>query len=192
MPTPAKRSALKRIAASKAHRFLEAGPIVLATTSIGGKPNVMTMGFHMMVEHDPPLIGCVIGPWDHSHTALRATRECVIAIPTVDLARTVVDIGNCSGSDLDKFAHFHLSTLKASRVTAPLIADCLVNIECRVADDTLAGRYDLWILEALAIWVDPGRKERRTLHHNGNGTFNVDGRLVDHRDRMVKWKYLQD
>ena len=192
MPPPTKRSALKRVPAGKAYRFLEAGPIVLVATCIDGKPNVMTMGFHMMLSHDPPLIGCVIGPWDHSHDALRETRECVIAIPTVDLARKVVDIGNCSGSDLDKLAQFGLSTLKASKVAAPLIADCLVNIECRVADDTLAQRHDLWIVEALAIWVDPARKERRTLHHNGDGTFNVDGRLIDLRDRMTKWKYLQD
>ncbi|MEZ5818966.1 MAG: flavin reductase family protein [Hyphomicrobiaceae bacterium] len=183
---------MKRVPAGKAYRFLEAGPIVLVATSRDGKPNVMTMGFHMMVSHDPPLIGCVIGPWDHSYAALRETRECVIAIPTVDLAGKVVDIGNCSGSDFDKLAHFGLSTLKASKVTAPLLPDCLVNLECRVADDTLAQRHDLWILEALAIWVDPARKERRTLHHNGDGTFNVDGRLIDLRDRMVKWKYLQD
>ncbi|MGE0697778.1 MAG: flavin reductase family protein [Hyphomicrobiaceae bacterium] len=183
---------MERVPASKAYRYLEAGPIVLVATSIDGKPNVMTMGFHMMVSHDPPLIGCVIGPWDMSHRALRETRECVIAIPTVDLARTVVDIGNCSGSDLDKLSHFGLAKLKAAKVAAPLLADCLVNVECRVADDTLADARDLWILEALAIWVDPARKERRTLHHNGDGTFNVDGRLIDLRERMVKWRYLQD
>jgi flavin reductase (DIM6/NTAB) family NADH-FMN oxidoreductase RutF len=46
----------------------------------------MTMGFHMVVQHTPPLIGCIIGPWDYSYRALRETGECVIAIPTVDLS----------------------------------------------------------------------------------------------------------
>ena len=71
---------MKQMPASKAYRLLEAGPIVLVTTAQDGRPNVMTMGFHMVVQHDPPLIGCVIGPWDHSHVALRATGECVIEI----------------------------------------------------------------------------------------------------------------
>jgi flavin reductase (DIM6/NTAB) family NADH-FMN oxidoreductase RutF len=176
---------------AKAYRLLEAGPIVLVTTSHEGRPNVMTMGFHMMVQHAPPLIGCVIGPWDHSYQALCATGECVIAVPTVDLARKVVDIGNCSGSEIDKFTRFGLTIAPGKQVQAPLIRDCLANIECRVADTALVEKYSLFVLEAVAIWIDDERKERRTLHHNGNGTFTVDGRTLDLRDRMVLWKQFQ-
>jgi flavin reductase (DIM6/NTAB) family NADH-FMN oxidoreductase RutF len=182
---------MDRIAPSMAYRLLEAGPIVLVTTSHQGRSNVMTMGFHMMVQHDPPLIGCIIGSSDHSYRALRETGECVIAIPTVDLARKVVDIGNCSGADIDKFAKFKLTAAAAGEVSAPLIGECLANIECRVADTTLVGKYSLFILEAAAIWIDRERKERRTLHHNGDGTFTVDGRVLDLRERMVLWKQFQ-
>lgn len=164
---------------------------MLVTTSDGGRPNVMTMGFHMMVQHAPPLIGCVIGPWDHSYDALRATGECVIAIPTVDLARKVVDIGNCSGREVDKFERFKLTAVPARRVAPPLIAECLANVECRVADTALVDKYSLFILEAVAISIDDDRKERRTLHHNGDGTFTVDGRTIDLKDRMVLWKGFQ-
>lgn len=183
---------MKEMPASKAYRLLEAGPVVLVTTASKGRPNVMTMGFHMVVQHAPPLIGCIIGPWDYSYRALRETGECVIAIPTVDLARKVVDIGNCSGETVDKFAKFKLTPLPASDVEAPLIAECVANIECRVADTTLAGKYSLFILEAVRIWTDPVRKERRTLHHNGDGTFTVDGRTINLQDRMVMWKQFQD
>jgi len=176
---------------SKAYLLLEAGPIVLVTTENKGRANVMTMGFHMMIQHAPPLIGCIIGPWDHSYKALSETKECVIAVPTVDLAKTVVDIGNCSGDGEDKFERFHLTKAKAKKVSAPLITECLANIECRVADDSLADKYNLWILEAVAISVDDERKERRTLHHNGDGTFTVDGRKIDLRERMVLWKDFQ-
>ncbi|QEL26412.1 flavin reductase family protein [Bosea sp. F3-2] len=177
---------------SKAYRLLEPGPIVLVTTAQGGRPNVMTMGFHMMIQHSPPLIGCIIGSWDHSHRALRSTGECVLAVPTVDLAKTVVDIGNCSGSEVDKFERFGLTPRPAEKVAAPLIAECLANIECRVADDSMVATYNLFILEAVAISIDPERTERRTLHHRGDGTFAVDGRILDLRERMVKWRYLQD
>jgi flavin reductase (DIM6/NTAB) family NADH-FMN oxidoreductase RutF len=183
---------MKEMPAWKAYRLLEAGPIVLVTTAGKDRPNVMTMGFHMVVQHDPQLIGCIIGPWDYSYRSLRETGECVIAIPTVDLARKVVDIGNCSGEDVDKFAKFKLTPLPAREVGAPLIAECLANIECRVADTALVGKYSLFILEAVRIWTDPKRKERRTLHHNGDGTFTVDGRTINLQDRMVKWKQFQD
>ncbi len=176
---------------SKAYLLLEAGPIVLVTTSSKGRANVMTMGFHMMIQHAPRLIGCCIGPWDHSYKALSVTGECVIAIPTVDLAKTVVDIGNCSGSDIDKFERFTLTKAKAKEVGAPLINECLANIECRVADTGFVKKYNLWVLEAVAIWVDDKRKERRMLHHNGDGTFTVDGRKLDLRKRMVLWKEFQ-
>jgi len=182
---------MKEMPAWKAYRLLEAGPIVLVATAGKDRPNVMTMGFHMVVQHDPPLIGCIIGPWDYSYRSLRDTGECVIAIPTVDLARKVVDIGNCSGEDVDKFDKFKLTPLPAQDVGAPLIAECLANIECRVADTALVGKYSLFILEAVRIWTDPKRKERRTLHHNGDGTFTVDGRLLDLRERMVLWKQFQ-
>jgi len=116
----------------------------------------------------------------------------VIAIPTVDLARKVVDIGNCSGETIDKFAKFKLTPLPASEVEAPLIAECVANIECRVADRALVNKYSLFILEAVRIWTDPTRKERRTLHHNGDGTFTVDGRTINLQDRMAMWKQFQD
>jgi flavin reductase (DIM6/NTAB) family NADH-FMN oxidoreductase RutF len=183
---------MKEIPAAKAYRLLEAGPIVLVTTLGRDGPNIMTMGFHMVVQHAPPLIGCVIGPWDHSYKALRDSGECVIAIPGVDLARKVVDIGNCSGDTIDKFAQFRLTPSPAKEVAPPLIAECLANIECRVADTALVEKYSLFILEAVRIWTNPKRKEQRTLHHKGDGTFTVDGRTVDLRERMVLWKQFQD
>ena len=127
----------------------------------------MTMGFHMMVQHDPPLIGSVIGPWDHSYHALRMTGECVIAVPALDLAETVVDVGNCSGAYVDKFERFGLKTRSAEQVSAPLLEDCLANIECVVVDDRLRDPYNLFILQAKRIWLNESRTERRTLHPRG-------------------------
>ena len=171
---------------------MEPSPIVLVTTSYRKKENVMTMGFHMMIQHDPPLIGAVIGPWDYSYHAIKATRECVLAIPGADLAKKVVDIGNCSGKEVDKFKMFRLTTRAAEKVGAPLIEECLVNIECKITDTRMVNRYNLFILEAVKAWINNGRKEQRTLHHQGNGTFKVDGKLIDLKERMVKWRYLVD
>lgn len=181
---------MKEIPASQAYRLLEPGPIVLVTTQENGKPNVMTMGFHMMIQHDPPLIGCVIGPWDYSYQILRRTGQCVIAVPGLDLAETVVDIGNCSGENVDKFEKFGLRSRRGKAVDAPLLSDCLANIECQIADDSLCEAYHLFILEAKRIWTNDTRKERRTMHHRGDGTFAIDSGVLDLSERMVKWRHL--
>jgi flavin reductase (DIM6/NTAB) family NADH-FMN oxidoreductase RutF len=102
----------------------------------------------------------------------------------------VVDIGNCSGDTVDKFERFSLRTRPAKDVAAPLLVDYLANIECRVADPSFVDRYNLFILEAKRIWIDESRKERRTMHHRGDGSFTVDGGTLDLRKRMVKWRHL--
>ncbi len=183
---------MREFPVSKVYRLIEPGPVLLVTTFHKGRANIMTIGFHMMVQHDPPFIGCIIGPWDYSYNALRATRECVLAVPGVDLAQKVVDIGNCSGDEVDKFEAFRLTQIPGKQVKAPLVKECLANIECRVKDVSLANKYSLFILEAVGASINPDRKEQRTFHHRGDGTFTVDGRTIDLKERMVKWKAFQD
>ena len=177
---------MKELLLSKAFQFIEPGPVVLLATKYKGKQNIMTMSWHMDVDFDP-LIACVVSSGNYSFEALSKTKECVIAVPTVDLMRQVVDIGNCSGEDIDKFKKFRLTPLLAKKVKAPLIAECLVNIECRVVDTKLANKYNLFILEGVKAWLDDGRKEKRTFHANGDGTFVVDGKTINLKKRMTKW-----
>jgi hypothetical protein len=99
---------------------IEPGPVVLLTTCHEGHANVMAMSWHMMVDFDPPLIACIVAGGDHSAAALDATGDCVVAIPSVDLAKTVVAVGNCSGRQVDKFADFDLTPARAAKVGAPI------------------------------------------------------------------------
>jgi len=93
---------------SNIRRFLEPGPIVLVSSAWKGERNIMSMGWHMVMEFSPSLIGCFITSANHSFDMIRRSKECVINIPTVDLAAKVVGIGNSSGRDVDKFAKFRL------------------------------------------------------------------------------------
>jgi flavin reductase (DIM6/NTAB) family NADH-FMN oxidoreductase RutF len=175
---------MKKLPLSKVYQLLEPGPVVLLTTARKGRPNVMTMSWHMMVEFEPPLVACVVSSAGHSFAALRATGECVIAVPARKLAATVVKIGNVSGRDIDKFAAFGLATLPAARVAPPLVAACFANLECKVADRRLVGKYNLFILEVLEAWIDPAQKNPKTIHHHGYGTFVVDGKTIKLKSRM--------
>ncbi|MGQ9371438.1 flavin reductase family protein [Azospirillum sp. ST 5-10] len=166
------------------YRVLEPGPVVLLTTAQRGRANVMTLSWHMMVEFVPPLVACVVSRADFSHAALRRTRECVIAVPPVELAGTVVKVGNCSGREVDKFAAFGLTPRPAREVAPPLIAECFANLECRVVDTRLVNRYDLFVLEVVKAWRDPAQDTPRTIHHRGFGTFAVDGETLVLESRM--------
>jgi flavin reductase (DIM6/NTAB) family NADH-FMN oxidoreductase RutF len=175
---------LKPLPLSKVYQLLEPGPVVLLTTSRKGRANVMTMSWHMMAEFEPPLVACVCSSANYSFEALRATGECVIAVPARKLAAKVVRVGNSSGRDLDKFAAFGLTPLPAERVAPPLIKECFANLECKVADRRMVNRHNLFILEVLEAWVDPAQKNPKTIHHHGYGKFVVDGATIRLQSRM--------
>jgi flavin reductase (DIM6/NTAB) family NADH-FMN oxidoreductase RutF len=180
MPTPK----MKDLPLADVYRLIEPGPVVLLTTARRGRANVMTMSWHMMVEFEPPLVACVVSGANHSFAALKATGECVIAIPARKLAPQVVRVGNSSGRRIDKFAAFGLTPAPARRVRAPLIAECFANLECRVADRRLVNRYNLFILEVVKAWIDPAQRNPKTIHHHGYGRFVVDGRAIRLASKM--------
>jgi flavin reductase (DIM6/NTAB) family NADH-FMN oxidoreductase RutF len=169
---------MRNLPLAKVYQKLEPGPVVFLTTTNGGRPNVMAMSWHMMVDFEPPLIACVVGAGDYSHAALLKTRECVIAIPGAELAKKLIGIGNCSGRNVDKFEKFGLTPLPASKVSPPLVAECGVNIECRLVDETLGARFNLYVLEAVQAWFDPKLSKAKTLHHCGYGKFVIDGESI--------------
>ena len=175
---------MKDLPLSEVYQVLEPGPVVLLTTARKGKANVMAMSWHMMVEFTPPLVACVVSGGDYSFEALRATKECVIAVPAVELARTVVKIGNCSGRDTDKFAAFGLTPVAGADVNAPLIKECFANLECRVVDTRMVNAYNLFVLEVVKAWRDTKQKKPKTIHHHGFGKFAVDGEMITLKSRM--------
>jgi flavin reductase (DIM6/NTAB) family NADH-FMN oxidoreductase RutF len=173
---------MRRLKLSKAFTLMESGPVVLVTTRDGQRNNIMTISWTMVVDFTP-VFAITTGEWNHSFAALRKNRECVIAIPTVDMLDKVVGIGTCSGTDTDKFAKFKLTPVQGGVVTSPLIKECLTNLECKVID--IINKHNIVVLEAVAAWIDPARKERRTVHAVGDGTFIVDGRKIDRRRMMA-------
>lgn len=188
---------------SKVYRLIEPGPVLLVTTGslADSTHNVMTIGFHMVIQHEsPPLIGIILGPWDASFAALKKNRECVLAVPSVEMAGVVVDVGNCSVDDDDmtsKWTRFGLDALPAARVKAPLVggSDVISNIECVVEDMKMVSKYSMWVLRPIKAWINLDKKPGeggKMFHHRGDGTFVVDGDILNLQDRMVKWQNFQD
>jgi flavin reductase (DIM6/NTAB) family NADH-FMN oxidoreductase RutF len=168
----------------KVYGLLEPGPVTMLTTAGRGRINIMTMSWQTMIEFEPPLVACVVSNRNFSYGMLKSTRECVINIPTVELASKVVRCGNTSGRTVDKFKALRLTPAPASLVRAPLIDECYTSLECKVIDTRMVAKYGLFILEVVKAWVDSSRKNPRTLHHRGKGRFMVAGRVITLPSRM--------
>jgi flavin reductase (DIM6/NTAB) family NADH-FMN oxidoreductase RutF len=166
---------------NQVRRHLEPGPIVLVSSAWAGKANIMTLGWHTILEFTPSLVGLMISGGNHSFHMIRESRACVINLPTTTLTDTVVGIGNTSGARIDKFAEFGLTAVAGSEVEAPLIGECHANFECRLHDDALVDRYNFFIFEVVKAHVAASPKHPETLHYTGDGVFMVSGKIISRR-----------
>jgi flavin reductase (DIM6/NTAB) family NADH-FMN oxidoreductase RutF len=176
-----KRPIKRDFPVSQVRRYLEPGPIVLVSSRSHDKTNIMTLGWHTILEFSPSLVGLMISSGNHSHAMIRDSRECVINLPTMALTDTVVRIGNCSGAQINKFAEFGLTAQDAEKVSAPLIGECHANFECRLYDDLLVDRYNFFIFEVVKAHVAALPKHPETMHYTGEGVFMVSGKIISRR-----------
>jgi len=163
---------------SKVYRLLESGPVIMLTTARRGKQNVMPMSWHTMMEFEPPLVGFVMSDLNDSFGILKATKECVINIPTIKIAPKVVACGKLHGAKINKFEKFGLTPKPAALIAAPLIDECYANFECRVVDTKMVAKYGFFVVEVVKAWIDTAVKNPQTIHHLGGKDFMVAGRRI--------------
>jgi flavin reductase (DIM6/NTAB) family NADH-FMN oxidoreductase RutF len=163
---------------SKAYQLLEPGPVVMISSALYSRTNIMTMTWQTMIDFVPPIVGCVISDQNFSYDLITKSKECVINIPSVELAKEIVGVGNTTGAKVDKFKKFQLTPVPASIVKAPLIDECFANLECKVIDMRMAKQYNLIIMQVVKAWIAKSKKRYRTMHHCGNGVFVIDGTII--------------
>lgn len=164
-------------------RHLETGPIVLVTSRWKGRSNIMTMGWHTMMQFSPALFGCYIWEGNRSHDMIRKSRECVVNIPTIDLVDEVIKIGNSHAEDGDKFLATGLTAEAGLRVSAPLIGECYASFECKLYDDRMVNDYSFFIWEVVEAHV-ADVDAPATIHYRGGGEFMVAGEEISFRERF--------
>ncbi|MEA2711209.1 MAG: hypothetical protein QOF78_3810 [Phycisphaerales bacterium] len=181
----------KNFPLTKIRRFLEPGPVVLISSAWKNERNIMTLGWHMMLGFAPALVGCFI--WDQNHTfdLVRRSKQCVINLPTHDLIEKVIAIGNTHAGPgaPDKFDQFGLTPARATKVKAPLIAECYANFECKLIDTSLINKYSLFVFEVVKAHVaksPPAPRYPTTMHYRGDGVFMISGRNVSYRRRFKR------
>lgn len=163
---------------NKVYTLLESGPVIMVSTAWQGKQNVMPMSWHTMIDFDPPLVGVVISDASQTFKMLKASKECVINIPTREIAGKALACGNVSGAKVDKFARFKLTPAKSAKVKAPQVKECYASLECKLHDASQAAKYNLFILKVVKAWTDPVVKNPATFHHRGGPSFIIAGKPV--------------
>lgn len=170
----------KVIPTSNANRLINHGPTVLITSGRDDKMNVMTAAWQMPVSFNPVLAAVSIGRERFSHELILLNREFVINIPHIGMLKQVLCCGTQSGREIDKFRVCKLTPVKARKVKAPLIKECLGNIECSLHSVHDAGDHTIFIGEAMAASVKEGifdgylkvdLNQAKTLHHLGGKVF---------------------
>ncbi|MET0546143.1 MAG: flavin reductase family protein [Caulobacterales bacterium] len=166
-------------------RYLEPGPIVLVSSRWKDETNIMTMGWHTVMEFNPSLVGCVIAGGNHSFDLIRKSKQCVINLPTTKLTDIVIGIGNSSGSEIDKFEKFDLTAVDSEKIDAPSIGECHANFECRLHDGALIEKYNFFIFEVVAAHAARTPKNPETLHYKGEGAFMIAGENISRKARFL-------
>jgi flavin reductase (DIM6/NTAB) family NADH-FMN oxidoreductase RutF len=131
-------------------------PAVLVSCGTGERANVITLAWVGTLCSEPPLVGIGVRPSRHSHGLIEELGEFVVNLPSAKQVRWVDYCGVVSGRDEDKWAACGFTPAPASQVQVPLIAECPVNIECRLRQTLSLGSHDLFIGQVVAVQVDEG------------------------------------
>lgn len=179
---------------AKAYRLMNHGPTVIVTSHHGGRSNIMSAAWSMPLDFDPPKVAVVIDKSTFTRGLIEASGEFVLNIPSRELARLTVDVGNSSGNEIDKFAAYGIATAAGSVVKAPLVEGCLGWLECRLIPEShIQQAYDLFLGEVVAAWADPEVFDgahwkveaggKRSIHYVAGGHFFEIGDAFDVNDR---------
>ncbi|MDI6873825.1 flavin reductase family protein [Candidatus Solincola sp.] len=126
-------------------------PVVLITAAHGGRDNVMTAAWANVVCMEPPQVAVAVRESRFTHGLIKGSGEFAVNVPSRDLWRAVDLCGMVSGRDRDKFRLAGLTRERGREVVAPLVAECPLNIECRVSAELPLGSHTLFVGLVLAV-----------------------------------------
>lgn len=141
-------------------------PVVMVSSADkDGKPNIITIAWTGTICSDPAMVSISVRKERYSHKLISESGEFVINLTTEDLAFATDYCGVKSGRDVDKFKEMNLTPMKADVVSAPLIAESPVNLECRVTEVKELGSHDMFLAEVVAVHVDDAYMDEKNKFH---------------------------
>jgi len=132
-------------------------PLPVVLVSCGGtpkwKPNLITIAWTGSVCSEPPMLTISVRPERYSHEIIKATREFVVNVPSLQQAGATDWCGMVSGRSVDKFTATGLTPAPALKLRCPIVLQCPLNIECRIRQSLLLGSHTMFVAEVIAVQV---------------------------------------
>ena len=128
--------------------------VVVSCYDVKRGANMITLAYCAMVNFKPPMAAISMRPSRYSYSLVKKTKDFVVNVPLAEQARLVDLAGIVSGRSVDKFELAKLNKTPAARVKAPLIAECPINMECKVLDTVDLPTHNLIIGEVVALHAD--------------------------------------
>lgn len=128
-------------------------PPTMVTCGTVEEPNVFTVAWTGILNTQPPVTYISVRPERYSYELIKQSGEFVINLPTQQLIRAVDYCGVKSGRNTDKFKEMNLTAEPAEKISAPILAQSPVNIECKVRDIVELGTHHMFIADIVSLSV---------------------------------------
>ncbi|MBN1671539.1 MAG: flavin reductase family protein [Kiritimatiellae bacterium] len=132
--------------------------VVWAVAKYQDNVSICPLGWKMNTSGSPPMMAISVAPPRFTHGLISKSGQCVLAWPGEDLAEATLLCGTKSGRDIDKFKEAKLTPLKGRHVDAPLVKECIANLECVVIGEMRSGDHTIFAIEILQAWVNENPK----------------------------------
>jgi len=128
-------------------------PVPIAMVSCGTmeKANITPIAWTGILNSEPPIVYIAVRPFRHSNQIIKQTGEFVINLPTEELVWEVDYCGTKSGKDVDKFETTKLTKEKSTKIEAPSIKECPIQLECKVKEIQTYPSHEVFIAEVVAV-----------------------------------------
>ncbi len=140
-----------KVPLSIANRLLNPGEVVLVTSRVGEKSNIITIAWQSPLSRQPPLVGISVDKTRYSHKLIVSSKEFVINIPTIELLEQVMECGRTSGKEVDKFQLTKLTPMNSQELQIPRIKECVGWLECKLVNSVECGDHTLFIGEIIYV-----------------------------------------
>ena len=144
--------------------------VMISCGNIDEKPNIITIAWAGTICTNPPMVSISVRKERYSYDIIKNSGEFVINLVNDKLVRAADWCGVRSGRDFDKFAEMNLTPVRGNTVTAPLIEESPVNIECKVEQVIELGSHDMFIAYVTDVWAD-----EEYMDNNGKFLLNDTG-----------------
>ena len=131
-------------------------PPVMVSCGTMEKPNIITVAWTGLINTIPPKTYISVRPSRHSYELIKESGEFAINLTPTSLVKQADWCGIHTGRKVDKFARCNLTPDEANEISAPLILECPISLECKVFDVIPMGTHDMFLADIVAVDVAPG------------------------------------